>query len=299
MVRVKRWTQKDHLTPKIACAVAVYNKPRELLMCLEGYRRQSFVQKSPQDFQLILADDGSGPEIEEIFTKFSREVPFQTTFIRQEHQGWGKIRMLNWAALECRAESIIFTDGDCVAHKHFVQSHFESSHQRKVACGRRVDVLERATEKLTLEDVRSGTMESPLWLLKNMIQYEIDFGEQGFFLPNWVAKRVPFFSKNPKPTLVGSNFSIRKKWLLDLNGFDETYSKPGYGEDTDLERRLGMIGLDLEWITYRAIQFHLWHPLTQVGEDVRQIFESLRERGSKTALKGIREFLPEYEKLPK
>ena len=299
---MKRWTKNDNLNagviaPRIAGVMAVYNKPREFRMCLEGYRRQSFFIDHHQEFQLVVADDGSGPEIEEILSRFADEVSFPVTYLRQEDGGWGKLRMLNWSVLECRAERMIFTDGDCVPHRHFLSSHYEHSDPNTVYCGRRVDIMEELAGELTVEDIRGGKLESPWWIVRNILKGKTDFGEQGFYLPELLARLVPTFSKNSRPTLVGSNFSIRKKWLLDLNGFDETFTRPGYGEDTDLERRLGFPGVKLEWITYRAIQFHIWHPLTAVGEESKKIFESLKALGNKTALKGIKEFLPEYEKL--
>ena len=62
MKQMKKWfSKREGSTPKISVVMAVYNKPHELKLCLEGYRRQSF-----QNFELILADDGSSPEIEAI-----------------------------------------------------------------------------------------------------------------------------------------------------------------------------------------------------------------------------------------
>lgn len=266
-------------------------------MCLEGYRRQSFLSDFPDGMQLIVADDGSGPEIEEIFSKFADEVSFPTTFLHQDDYGWGKLRMLNWASLEALADRMIFTDGDCVPHRDFVRAHFENSKETTVYCGRRVDLMEKLTRTLDLPDVISGKMDSNFWLLKNIIKDEMDFGEQGFFLPQWAANFIPIFSKNSAPTLVGSNFSIHKKWLLNVNGFDESFVTPGIGEDTDLERRIKLIGLNLEWITYRAVQFHLWHPLTHVGERTHQTYESLKQKGNRTALKGINELQSELMKI--
>ena len=299
---MKRWTKNDNLNagvvaPKIAAVLAVFNKPRELGMCLEGYRRQSFLIDHHQEFQLILADDGSEPAIEEIFSKFADQVSFPAAYIRREHSGWGKQRMLNWAVLECQAERVIFTDGDCVPQRHFLRCHAESSDENMVNCGRRVDVMEDLARELTLDDIRGGNLESLPWILKNILKGRVEYGGQGIFLPKALAGFPHYFSKHSRPTLVGSNFSVHKKKLLELNGFDETFERPGYGEDTDMERRMRLLGLNIEWITYRAIQFHLWHPLTRVGEEAKRTYESLKAKGNKAALKGIREFLPEFEKI--
>ena len=285
------------VTPKLTAVIAAYNRPREFKLCLEGFRRQSFLINHHQEFELIVADDGSDSEIEEIFSNFSDRVSFPTTYVRKEHAGWGKLRMLNWATLEAQAERIVFTDADCIPHRHFLKSHDEARLKDVVLGGRRVDIMEKLAGALTLEDVRSGKLESYAWLIQNIVQGKMDYGGQGFYLAGALAKTFSFFSTNSQPTLLGSNFSIQKKRLLELNGFDETFAKPGYGEDVDLERRLKLAGAGIEWITYRAIQFHLWHPLTPVGEESKQTFEEVKRKGTKRALKGIEEFLPEYQKI--
>ena len=276
-------------TPPITVVVAAYNRPIELLLCLAGYRRQSL-----GNFELILADDGSGPEVEEIFKRFSKEVSIPTTYLRQEDRGWGKLRMLNWAALEAKADYVCFTDGDCIPHRHFVRNHLEESDERTVQCGRRVDLMEKISPAISEEDVRSGRVDSVIWLAERILKDEVDFGWRGFHLPRILARMIDALRA---PTLLGSNMSLHKKWLLELNGFDESFTVPGIGEDTDMQRRFEMAGLDVRWITYRAIQYHLWHPPTAVGKVAHEIFESVKSRRNKTALKGIKEFLPEFKSL--
>ena len=286
---MRRWISKQsHASPRISVVAALYNKPRELLLCLEGYRLQSF-----QDFELILADDGSMPEVDEICRNFAREVSFPITYLWQEDRGWGKLRMLNWAILEAKADYLCFTDGDCIPHRHFVKCHAEESNEKTVQCGRRVDLMEKISPAISTEDVRAGRLDCKRWLVERILKDEVDYGWKGFYLPRFLARTVASFSR--KPALLGSNMSLHKKWLTEVNGFDESFTVPGIGEDTDMQRRFEMLGLKIGWITYRAIQYHLWHPLTPVGKEAHEIFESVKSRKNKTAIKGIREFLPEFE----
>lgn len=289
---MRKWEKNfsESNPPKIAVVIASYNNPRALRLCLEGYARQSFLMEERQSFQVICADDGSSnPEVEKSFVEFADQTPLPCTFIQQDHRGWGKPRMLNWAILESKADWIIFTDGDCIPHRYFVKSHFEDSRENAVLCGRRVDVMEKLAPRLTVEEVRNGTLESYIWMAAQIVKDEFDFGTQGLYLPKALTGLIPLFSKNGSPTLLGSNFSMHKKRLMELNGFDESFATPGIGEDTDLERRIKLAGLKLEWITYRAIQFHLWHPLTIVGEATHKVFEELKKKGNKTAMKGLKE----------
>ena len=287
---MKKWRKNPkNLAPKVSVVVAVYNKAREFEMCLEGFKRQTLWAAKRQPFEMIAADDGSGEEIEELFKKFADSTDLPATYLHQKDQGWGKLRMLNWATLESQAEQIIFTDGDCVPHKHFLESHMEEFGENTVLCGRRVDLMEAVSKELSLEDVKNGTLESSLWILKAALKDKIDYGEQGLFLSKPFAKLFSALSKNSEPSLLGSNFSIHKKWLSQVNGFDESFETPGYGEDTDLERRLRTASLKFKWIKHRAIQYHIWHPLTEVGKQSIETFEERKKRGNKIALKGLNE----------
>lgn len=296
MLQMKKWRLNEpDSPPKISVVVAVYNKAKEFEMCVEGYRRQSFQTNEKKPFELIIADDGSSKEIEQLSKQFAGQTRIPTTYLFQNDAGWGKLRMLNWAALEARADRIVFTDGDCVPHRHFVKCHHENIKENNVLCGRRVDLMEEVSKTLTLRDIRDGILESPFWIAREILRKRVDFGEQGFFLPRWTSKLVTLLSKNRTPSLLGSNFCIQKKWLYEVNGFDESFKSPGLGEDSDLERRLILRGLTLEWITYQAIQYHVWHPLTQVGDQSRNIFEKHKILNNKTALKGLKELKPAIE----
>lgn len=268
--------------PAASLVMAVYNKPHELSLCLEGYRRQSY----RGHWELILADDGSKPDIEALFQKFSQEVPFLCTYLGQEDKGWGKLRMLNASVLAAKSDWMIFTDGDCIPHRHFVRAHIGHAKERRVLCGRRVDLMAEISAGLTPDDVRSGKLDSLKWLFPNYLKDKMDFGQQGFYLPRFLADILNPLIRKTAPSLLGSNMSLDKQWLVDVNGFDETFDRPGFGEDTDLERRLRMLSLDFRWITHQAIQYHVWHDLTTVNRSI-ETYERLKKSNNIRALIGI------------
>ena len=283
---MKKWhTRREGPVPPISVVLAVYNKARDLELCLESYRRQSL-----KDFELILADDGSKPDIEALCKRFAESVAFPFTYLWQEDKGWGKPRMLNLAAIEARSERLVFTDGDCVPHRHFMRAHLRESRPDAVACGRRVDLFDKVSAALTLEDIRKGTLESPAWLIRKALAKEIDFGHQGLYFPYVVARGITSFYRAPR--LLGSNMGVHKNRLLEINGFDETFTVPGVGEDTDMQRRFELASVKIRWITYRAVQYHLWHKLTPVGKEAHAIYDNLKSLNRKTAVKGIKELTP-------
>ncbi|OGR85584.1 MAG: hypothetical protein A2901_01985 [Elusimicrobia bacterium RIFCSPLOWO2_01_FULL_54_10] len=286
---IRRWRQaKPGQEPSLSIVVAVYNKARDLELCLEGYSHQSFL-----NFELILADDGSNPDIEALVKRHAQSAPYPITYLWQEDKGWGKPRMLNWAALEARAERLVFTDGDCIPHRHFARAHHQESSSDTASCGRRVDLFDKVSAEMTIEKVKTGALESPLWLLNKAVSHEIDFGQQGIYLPYIMARTLTAFYRAPR--LLGSNMGVHKQKLLEVNGFDESFNVAGVGEDTDMQRRFEMAGLKVKWITYRAVQYHLWHNLTTVGEQAHKIYEDLKSKNNMNAIKGIREFQPEWE----
>ncbi|MBI4217916.1 MAG: hypothetical protein HY610_02240, partial [Elusimicrobia bacterium] len=167
----------------------------------------------------------------------------------------------------------------------------------RVCCGRRVDLMEKITPQLNLEHLKNGTLESPYWILRHAGKGEIDYAEQGLYLPRWLLEIEEMFPLQ-KPTLLGSNFSIHKKWLREVNGFDESFQSPGLGEDTDMERRLKPLGLEFKWIKHRAIQYHLWHPLTALGEQSRSMYAQRLLEGNRQAIQGLKELKMELRGHP-
>ena len=81
-----------------------------------------------------------------------------------------------------------------------------------------------------------------------------------------ISLNLPFVKnsvdrKNPKRQILGCNFSIYKKDLFSINGFDERYLGPCYGEDIDIDLRFTNSGGKVRLLRYCAIQYHIHHPL--------------------------------------
>ena len=81
------------------------------------------------------------------------------------------------------------------------------------------------------------------------------------------AIRLPFLISSRKSGVLGCNFSVLKEKMIAINGFDEDFTRPLYGEDTDVARRLCLIGVKLKCSKFQTIQYHLYHPLKGRDED--------------------------------
>jgi len=239
--------------PRATLVLTTYEMPRHLEMVFAALSRQSF-----QDFELIVCDDGSGEETVNVIENFIRESPVPVQHVHQEHQGFRKCRILNEGLRRARGETMVFLDGDCVPHRDYMRDHVENQERGRYLAGRRVNLGEKLSATLTVEQVRAGYFDWPKpSLLLSHLSGETTHLQRSFRVgPEWLRQVLRM---NRIDDLVGCNYSVACEHLLAINGFDETYE--GYGrEDTDVEIRLQHLGLTIKSVKGLAIQFHIWHP---------------------------------------
>ncbi len=236
-----------------AVIVPVYNAVRSLELVLTGYCRQSL-----KDFALLIADDGSGPEVKALAEAFSRRASYPIQYVRQPDEGFRRSRVLNEAVRASAASYLIFADADCIPHANFVAAHLGRAQPRTVLCGRRVLLSERVSAGLTPQEILAGTLEryTPARLIAALLG-KGGHWDEGLLLRN---RTVHGWVNNKEPTLMGCNFSMARSLLEEINGFNEDFIGYG-GEDTELECRLRRAGARFRWVRHLAIQYHLYHPV--------------------------------------
>ena len=109
--------------------------------------------------------------------------------------------------------------------------------------------------------------------------------EKGLYFKNEFLRN--FFNKK-KRGLLGCNFSIHKKDLLSINGFDERYEAPSIGEDTDIQYRLEKIGIRIASLNNIAVQYHLYHKLQERPQKNLDLFNQLKRNGEYFTPYGIK-----------
>jgi cellulose synthase/poly-beta-1,6-N-acetylglucosamine synthase-like glycosyltransferase len=259
-------------SPRLSLIIAVYNKPQILRYILAACSRQSFPH-----FEVLIADDGSGPEVRTAVEEAQPMYPFPIVHLWHEDRGWRKNIMLNNAIRASTSDYLVFTDGDCIPSKHFLRDHWNERQPLRILMGRRVEMSQRWSELLTLEAVRSGAFE-------RMGRREWMDGLAGRSLRVEDGIRIPprflraGLLRNVRGML-GSNFSIAKEHLWAINGFDELYDGPGCGEDSDLQYRLSLIGIRGKSLRNLAIQYHVFHPATKVSDACWDRFETIKKKG--------------------
>lgn len=228
--------------PQLSLIIAVYKNIPALDLILRGLQNQSF-----KDFEVIIAEDNDGAEMQNFIENARQQFFFPIKHISQPDNGFQKDKALNKSVAVAAADYLVFIDGDCIPHRHFLKAHFENRTEGYALFGRRVMLSEKFTNTLARNEA------NPAINIFNLIVTRCKRIDCAFYLP---------FLKNKIQTITaiwGCNWSIHKKHIVDVNGFDEDYLKPGYGEDTDIEWRLFKIGIQLKKIKNKAIQYHLHH----------------------------------------
>lgn len=256
--------------PKASVIISFYNKIDYLRLVLAGFETQT-----EKKFEVIIADDGSRDEVVSELKEMVGKLPFDLTHIWQEDKGFRKNRILNKAVAASRADYLIFVDGDCVPHREFVKEHFYNREENACFTGRRVNLSERMTSRLTEEKIKNGFFKKEiLSLMVDELFRNSFYVEKGFYFKNSLLRKALNMKKRG---LLGSNFSIHKADLYKINGFDERYEAPSIGEDTDIQFRLELIGVKIKSLNNIAVQYHLYHKLLERPQINLDLFDAVKE----------------------
>ena len=239
---------------KASLILATYEMPRHLDLVAAALLRQS-----TRDFEVVIADDGSGPDTLRSIQRFQSQAPFKVQSVRQEHQGFRKCRILNQALRKTSGQTLVFLDGDCVPHIHFMRDHIDQQEPGRYLAGRRMELGPKVSAWLTPEAISRGFFDSvhPR-LLQSVLGGETEHFNRSFRVTSQRLRKL--LKMEQVDDLKGCNYSVSRDVLVhQLNGFDEAYE--GYGrEDTDVEIRLQNAGLKIKSLKGLALQYHVWHP---------------------------------------
>ena len=239
----------------VSLIISFYNKVEILKLIFAALEVQTY-----QNFEVIIADDGSKPEVVEEINKIKSDYFFTIKHVWHKDSGWQKNIILNRAVKASEGEYLIFIDGDCIPEKHFIQEHVENRADHQVISGRRVMLTESISNKLTINKIKNGYLN---FCVAFPLFFETVFKGKRTYMENMLRIRNKFlrriFLRNRKRYILGCNYSIWKSDLLKVNGFDERFVYPGTGEDTDLEARLSRIGVYSISKKQLVTIFHYYH----------------------------------------
>lgn len=253
----------DSVTPKASVIAAFYNDIDILLLLMRALDEQA-----QDSFELIIADDGSRPEIVDALRQAQRSVRYPVRHVWHPDRGFLKTVILNEAVRQARGETLIFVDADCVVQSDFVSDHLRNARPGVMQTGRRVDVFRDAHSVLDCSRPSRIVSRNFVRLLIWTLRAKARNLEKGVRLPVWIRDVLP----GRVWGVLGCNFSVNRQDLIAVNGFDERHGVQWGAEDSDVERRLKKIGVRVLSLRFAAIMIHFDGQYFKRGpsEDARQ-----------------------------
>jgi glycosyltransferase involved in cell wall biosynthesis len=240
------------VTPEVSVVMSTWERPAHLALALAGYLRQTGGIR----FELIVADDGSGPETAAVVRRFAEMAPFAVQHVWHAREGHHRTAILNKAVARASGEQVLYTDGDCVPAADLVAVHRRELEPATLLIGGYLRIRPEIGDAADEDWVARGEHERLLGRRERIALLRRH-------LKNLWQIRT---RRRRRPHNLGLNMSLARADLLRVNGYDENYR--GWGnEDGDLRERLKRVGVWPKSIWTKAVVFHLDHPTDPTRKD--------------------------------
>ncbi|MBN1807531.1 MAG: glycosyltransferase family 2 protein [Planctomycetes bacterium] len=225
---------------KTSIIVATYNAPEYLRKVLAG-----FLVQTVRPHELVIADDGSGPETAGVVKEYSEKVDFPVMHTWQEDRGFRVAAARNNATRKATGDYLIYVDGDCIPGPRFVEDHMRVAARDRFIQGKRIMVTQAGKD-----DVDGS--ESLGELIRLLLSRKIKKAHHLLRIPGLAVK------KRGMRGIRSCNFALHRDNLEKVNGWNEEFE--GWGrEDSELAVRLVRVGVERRDLLFSGIVFHLPH----------------------------------------
>jgi glycosyltransferase involved in cell wall biosynthesis len=268
----------------VSLIATTYNQPGDLDLYLESLRQQSV-----PGFQIVIADDGSAHETRQVIERHKETwAGDRLVHVWHEDKGYRKAKIVNQAVRVSAGKWLIFTDSDLIVERQFVRDHVSQRAARSMFMGRRVDLGPGISDWIRANPKKLFSLEFKMRVLAS------GWGDE----PSRNAHRLIRIGNSHLasalgcqrvPDLLGSNFSIDRDLIFEVNGFNEA-SEHYWGEDGDLYSRLCHVNARIHGRKNFAVQLHLWHMPRQPKPEAERAYQSLLADSSyRVCARGLRE----------
>ena len=201
----------------VSVILPCYMGQKELALTFASLAKQTY----PHDLlEVIVVDDGSDPPI-----KIPFELPFETSVVSQERDGFGLARARNLGAEKAKGEILIFLDCDMIPESQLIEAHARWHHINNfsLTLGFRYhadfsdissDDLSTAAEPRSL--LAGKRVTSPQWIEFHMRR----------------TKDLTSDDSDLFRIATGGNLGVRKSFFKEIGGFDASFKQWG-GEDIE------------------------------------------------------------------
>ncbi len=256
---------------KASVIMSTYNSEEWLEKVIWGFSVQSELE-----FEIIIADDGSGPKTKELLDRLRPMISMPLVHVWQEDNGFQKSQILNKAIMAAKSDYLIFTDGDCIPRKDFVETHIQYREKGYFLSGGYFMLPMNISQAISKDDIIYQRCFDVKWLMNEGLPKS--FKNNKLTAKGFWAKFLNTVTPT-KPTWNGHNASGWKEDLVFINGFNQEMQYGG--QDRELGERLFNKGLKSKQIRYSAIVIHLDHARGYVNEATWKKNFAIRENTRK------------------
>jgi glycosyltransferase involved in cell wall biosynthesis len=263
--------QDAFVAERISVIVTTYNREDALDAVLRSLSRQS-----DRDFDVVIADDGSGPATRALIEAWRPRLGVPLIHAWQRDDGFRAAESRNRAILAARGDYCIFLDGDCLVRPDFVAAHRRLAERGYFVTGNRILLSEQLTAEVLGKRLAAETWRFATWLR------QWRRGGINRLLPLLTLPLGPLRKWRARAWrgARSCNLAIWRADLLAVDGYDAAYA--GWGrEDSDLLVRLLHAGVRRKDGNFATGVLHLWHPeadRSRLADNDEQLAAILRDR---------------------
>lgn len=234
---------------KTSLIVTTYEWPEALEATL-----LTALDQDAEDYEIIVADDGSGPTTAETIRRVAERAPVPISHVWQEDMGFRAARVRNKAVARARGEYLIFIDGDSLLGRDFVRDHMILAEPGYFVAGSRVRISADLTRELLGRLPATPRVDRAAmwrWWLSRRVRR----------IHPVVRLHLPalrYFRPNRWQAVFGCNMAVHKDDFAQVNGFDNEFVGWGH-EDSELAARLFNAGIPRKEGKFFCYVGHLDH----------------------------------------
>jgi glycosyltransferase involved in cell wall biosynthesis len=238
---------------KTSIIICFYEKFDYLKCCLDSLKICS------DNFdEVVVADDGSSEVVVNEVKKYLEDYPFPIIHAWHPREGARRAACRNNGIRHATGDYLLFLDADFAVLPYAIKSHVNAAKPGWFAAGRCKYSTEEQARRIFSERMSADLLEKIYLELSD----EPILKEHREFIRYGILRKLRLASAR-KQTF-GGHFSIHKKDIESVNGYDENYVGWG-GEDQDMAMRLVMAGFRGASVIKSARILHLWHP-KEIGD---------------------------------
>lgn len=238
-------------TMRLSIVLSTYEWPAALDAVL-----RSLAEQSDPDFEVVVADDGSGPDTAAVVSRWQVAYAGRLAHVWQPDDGSRLAHVRNLGAAAARGDYLVFVDGDCIPRRHFVAAVRLAALPGWFLAGKRVQLSPKLSRAVTEDQLPVSRWSAPRLVLRT---------GTGIDRPVHLTprdRRRPWRDKLPDFLPEGNAYGFLQGVARDdfelVNGYDLRFL--GWGDqDVDLGVRLRRLGLRCGYAGPHTTMLHLSH----------------------------------------